>query len=233
MNTQPQFTDYRGEPIKLTKKRALTFQRRQRHAAVLTAAILLIAFGAVAAVTQIDLTANVKGILPIANGGTNTSSTLTGVVRGGSSYTASELSGDVTTSGSNAATVAKINGSSITTNAAADQTIISTASATLAYKTIPDCPTGALEYAQSTHAFSCGTVLTGTFADAEVPSGTINGSTTAFTLAHTPSPAASLACYENGVEERAAGADYTLATATITYGVAPPTGTTLVCYYRY
>jgi hypothetical protein len=45
-------------------------------------------------------------IVPIANGGTNTSSTLTGLVRGGLSYTAAELSGDVTTSGSNATTAA-------------------------------------------------------------------------------------------------------------------------------
>lgn len=46
----------------------------------------------------------------VANGGTGTGSTLTGLVRGGSPLTASELSGDVTTSGSNAATVAKVTG---------------------------------------------------------------------------------------------------------------------------
>jgi hypothetical protein len=46
--------------------------------------------------------------LPVANGGTGTGSTLVGVVRGGSPMTAAELSQDVTTSGSNAATVVGI-----------------------------------------------------------------------------------------------------------------------------
>jgi hypothetical protein len=59
---------------------------------------------------QASLTTDVSGVLPIANGGTNTSSTLTGIVRGGSALTASELSGDATTSGSNSVTVSKING---------------------------------------------------------------------------------------------------------------------------
>lgn len=59
-----------------------------------------------AASTLIDAAHQLKGLVPIANGGTNTSSTLTGIVRGGSAYTAAELSGDVTTSGSNAATIA-------------------------------------------------------------------------------------------------------------------------------
>jgi hypothetical protein len=46
-------------------------------------------------------------VIPVANGGSGTSSTLTGLVRGSlSAMTAAELSGDVTTSGSNAATLA-------------------------------------------------------------------------------------------------------------------------------
>jgi len=49
-------------------------------------------------------------VVPVANGGTATGSTLTGIVRGGNPFTASELSGDATTSGSNAVTVVKING---------------------------------------------------------------------------------------------------------------------------
>jgi Chaperone of endosialidase len=48
-------------------------------------------------------------IVPIANGGTATGSTLTGIVRGGNPFTASELSGDATTSGSNAVTLATVN----------------------------------------------------------------------------------------------------------------------------
>ncbi|MBV8453690.1 MAG: hypothetical protein JOZ29_15675 [Deltaproteobacteria bacterium] len=54
----------------------------------------------------------------IANGGTGTASTLTGLMRGNSSaMTAAELSGDVTTSGSNAATVVQIEGAAIPTSA--------------------------------------------------------------------------------------------------------------------
>ena len=50
----------------------------------------------------------------IGQGGTGTGSTLTGLVRGSASaMTAAELSGDVTTSGSNVATVVKVNGGSV------------------------------------------------------------------------------------------------------------------------
>jgi hypothetical protein len=64
-------------------------------------------FSADAASTLINLAKQVIGVLPIANGGTGTASTLTGLVRGNASaMTAAELSGDVTTSGSNAATIA-------------------------------------------------------------------------------------------------------------------------------
>ncbi len=186
------------------------------------------------AVTQINLTTQVSGILPIGNGGTGTASVGTGITRAASGVlSSSELSGDCTTSGSNAITCQKDNGTTIPTNSAADQALITTATATGGWAAIPNCPSGALQYATASHTFACGTILTGTFADAETPTGTINGANTTFTLAHTPSPAGSLSCYENGVQQRAGGADFTLATATITYGVAPPTGTTLSCFYRY
>jgi hypothetical protein len=68
---------------------------------LLTLAVLI----SLGAATLVNLTNQVTGVLPIANGGSNTSSTLTGIVRGGSAYTAAELSGDVTTSGSNATTL--------------------------------------------------------------------------------------------------------------------------------
>jgi predicted porin len=187
-----------------------------------------------AAITQVDLTTQVKGLLPIANGGTNTSSTLTGIVRGGASYTASEFSGDCTTSGSNVVTCQKDNGTTVPTNSAADQVLLTTASATGAWASIPNC-TGALAYSTTTHLFSCNSVLTGNFADNEVPTGTVNGVNAAFTLAHTPSPAASLSCSKNGQLMIAGGADYTLATATLTYvaGAIPKTGDAQVCNYRW
>jgi hypothetical protein len=112
------------------------------------------ASGAAESCTAVSLTADVSGILPVANGGTNnaffavsgpatsaktytfpnssatvltsaaavtigqggtgTGLTLTGLVRGSASaMTAAELSGDATTSGSNAVTVTRLNGVSL------------------------------------------------------------------------------------------------------------------------
>lgn len=53
--------------------------------------------------------------LSVAQGGTGTASPLTGIVRGGSPLTAAEISGDCTTSGSNAITCTKTSGSQIAT----------------------------------------------------------------------------------------------------------------------
>ncbi len=50
------------------------------------------------------------------SGGTGTGSALTGLVRGGSPFTAAELSGDCATSGSNAVTCSQVNGSNFTVN---------------------------------------------------------------------------------------------------------------------
>lgn len=190
----------------------------------------------IAAVTRISLTTQVTGILPIANGGTNSANVGTGITRVASGvFSAAEFSGDCTTSGSNVVTCQKDNGTTIPVNSAADQFMGTTASATGQWASMPNCgdASHALAYNTGTHTFSCQSVTGPNFADQEVPTGTINGVTTAFTLAHTPSPAASLTCFENGVEQIAGGADYTLATATITYGVAPPTATTLLCNYRW
>lgn len=231
MHINPIFTDSRGNPI--TRKRRKPLRQWQRF----TLSILIVAFAPimlVAAITQIDAAHQLKGLVPIANGGTNTTSTLTGVIRGGSAYTAAELSGDATTSGSNAVTVVKVNGTTVGTNAAADQVVVTTASATASWTGVPNC-TGALTYATATHTFGCGTVLSGTFADAEVPSGTINGVNAAFAFAHTPSPAGDLQLYKNGQQMIAGGSDYTLATATATFvaGSIPQTGDVLIAFYRY
>jgi hypothetical protein len=228
------FIDHLGRPIYTEPKKRRPFW--SSIPPTLGAAIIVLSgIALMGAATQIDLTAQVKGILATGNGGTGTASTLTGIVRGGSAYTAAELSGDCATAGSNAVTCTKVNGTTVPTNSAADQLVVTTASATGAWKTLADTSAGNLAetYNTTTHAFGTISVLSGTFADAEVPTGTINGSNVTFTLAHTPSPAASLNCFENGISQRAGGADLTLATATITYAVAPPTGATLVCYYRY
>jgi hypothetical protein len=67
-----------------------------------------------ASTSQQVVATHLSSALPISQGGTGTASTLTGLVRGsGSAMTAAELSGDATTSGSNAVTVSKVNGVSL------------------------------------------------------------------------------------------------------------------------
>ena len=83
---------------------------------------------------------------------------------------------------------------------------------------------------------SCGGGTTGStavFADGEVPIGAINSSNAFFTLAGTPSPAASLALFRNGVLQKQ-GLDYTLSGGTVTFVTAsrPETGDLLVANYR-
>lgn len=206
------------------------------HKAVAVAFFFVFVLTTMAAITQIELTTQVKGILPIGNGGTGQSSFGAGILRSnGSVLSSAELSGDATTSASNAVTVVKVNGTSVPVNAAADQVVITTASQTGSWASIPNCTGGALQYTAATHLFNCGSVLTGTFADAETPTGTINGVNDTFTLANTPSPAGSLVLFKNGQEMIAGGADYTLATATITFtaGAIPITGDVLIAFYRY
>jgi hypothetical protein len=66
------------------------------------------------------------------------------------------------------------------------------------------------------------------FADAEVPS----GSGTAFTLAHSPNPPASLILVWNGVTLQA-GTGYTLSGSSLIMANAVGGGDTLVAWYRY
>ena len=102
--------------------------------------------------------ANVTGTVAIGNGGTGATGALTGLVRGSSSaMTASELSGDATTNGSNVVMVAQVHGTSVPVNASPDQVLGTSAAATGQWESIPNCgPGSALQYSTSTHAFSCG-----------------------------------------------------------------------------
>jgi hypothetical protein len=74
----------------------------------------------------------------------------------------------------------------------------------------------------------------GSFADAEVPVGAVNGANQAFTLASTPSPAASLELYRNGLLQRQ-GADYQISGNAVTFFLAsvPQSGDLLVANYRF
>lgn len=67
--------------------------------------------------------------------------------------------------------------------------------------------------------------------DGETPGGTVNGVTTDFTLVNTPSPATSLKVYVNGQRMRITE-DYTFSGRTITFLIAPPTGSILLADYR-
>jgi hypothetical protein len=190
----------------------------------------------IAAVTQVSLTTQVIGILPIANGGTNSSGLATGVIRSASgALSGAELSGDATTSGSNVVVNTAIHGTTVPTNSSADQFLGTTASATGAWASMPNCAGGTvgLAYATSTHTFSCPSVTASppTFYQA-APSGTINGSNTSFTLSPSPTAATNVNCFENGVQQQqGAGNDYTISGGTITYLTAPPTGTKLNCQW--
>jgi len=74
----------------------------------------------------------------------------------------------------------------------------------------------------------------GSLADGEIPAGTVNGVNTVFTLVSSPSPAASLELYRNGLFQRQ-GTDYQISGTTVTFFLAsvPQTGDLLVASYRF
>jgi hypothetical protein len=77
-----------------------------------------------------------------------------------------------------------------------------------------------------------GGLTSANFVDKEIPSGTINGSNTAFTLANTP-VAGSEHVFLNGIlQESGAGNDYTISGANITMLTAPLSGEKLRVSYR-
>ena len=232
------FQDVRGRNFYGGRSKPRGYVKKANLPGWLVLLIVCVAVPLMGAVTQIDLTTQVKGILPIGTGGTGQSSFGAGILRSsGSALSSAELSGDATTSASNVVTVAKVNGTSVPSNSAADQVIVTTDSAVGAWKTITGTEAGglAVTYNATTHAFGTIAVLSGTLVDNETPTGTINGTNDEFTLATAPSPAASLMLYKNGQLMIAGGADYTLVTLTVTYaaGAIPITGDVHRASYRY
>jgi hypothetical protein len=77
------------------------------------------------------------------------------------------------------------------------------------------------------------------FADWITPAGLINGSNTTFTLPQSPSPAGSLKLYHNwmllkeGPSFSDTTVDYTLSGLTVTYRIAPLSGSTHLAFYIY
>lgn len=133
---------------------------------------------------EVPTAVNLASPLPRAQGGLNSGSAGTGILRDGSTPAASELSGDATTSGSNAVTVVNLNGTSAPTNSAADQVFQTTASATGAWKSVPNCgdTSHALAYSTSTHAWSCQNVTGGASSPPVFP---VNPQTTTYTATAT------------------------------------------------
>lgn len=77
-----------------------------------------------------------------------------------------------------------------------------------------------------------GNVLLDSSTVQEVPTGTCNGSTTAFTLANTPSAASTVVLHQDGlVLTQGAGKDYTISGSSITLASACATGQTLWASY--
>ena len=96
-------------------------------------------------------------------------------------------------------------------------------------RTLPD-EAGDITSAEATWVATEAAV--GNFIYSEVPSGTVNGSNTTFTLADTPS-SGTLQLYVNGFRFKVgAGEDYTLSGATITMLTAPPTNSIILADYR-
>jgi hypothetical protein len=74
---------------------------------------------------------------------------------------------------------------------------------------------------------------TASFVDGASPAGIVDGSNTTFTLSQTPSPAASLSLYRNGILQKVSQ-DYTLSGSTLIFVTAgtPQPGDTLLASYR-
>ena len=66
----------------------------------------------------------------------------------------------------------------------------------------------------------------------EVPSGSINGTNTDFTISHTPVSTPSLVLFEDGLS-LVPTTDYSLTGSTITLVIAPKAGQSLVAFYTY
>jgi hypothetical protein len=212
--------------------------------------VLVVAFALsmVAAVTQIDLVTQVKGILPTGNGGTgNAFFAVSGPSASTKTYTFPNASATMEyQANKNAASgYAGLDGSSKLTLSQMQEVMgvadlsdfngksgsgTTAIGATITSPATNEC----LKWDGS--KWVNGTCASFNFADAETPTGTVDGSNAVFTLAHTPSPSASLAVYKNGqLMIAGASADYTLSTATITYATAakPQTGDVHIAFYRW
>lgn len=168
--------------------------------------VFAFAIASLAAVTQMDLATQVKGVLAKANGGAG-----------------ADMS-SVTFPGS---------GTLMTTTTGVTATQLPNPSAsTLGGVQSLDCTGSGHIVKISTAGVPTCAADGGANQNQGAPTGTINGSNTTFTLSPTPSVAANVNCFENGLQQQqGAGNDYTISGATITYLTAPPTGAKLNCLW--
>lgn len=184
---------------------------------------------AMAAVTQIDLATQVKGILLGANGGTGSAFVTFAGPTAARSFTVPDSNATLLTSNS-AVTVAQggTGATSFTIHGVMLGNAGSTFNATSA-GTSGQCLMSNGASADPTFQVCPGGTLTW---HEETPTGSINGTNTAFTLSATPANAAAVNCYLNGVwQQQGAGNDYTISGSAITYLAAPASGAKLSCSY--
>lgn len=180
-----------------------------------------------AAITQTDLTRQVFGILPTANGGTGIAFFTAAGPTAARVFTFPDAAATVLTS--NAAVTVPQGGTGAGTFTA-HGVMLGEGTSTLAATALGGGGTCFMGNASADPSFQ--TCPTAANDYQEVPSGSINGSNVTFTLAHTPGAATNVNCFLNGLQQRqGAGLDYTISGATITYLTAPPTGYTLNCLY--
>lgn len=228
MNLQPKFTDSYGKPLVKRYKKPRPLSQWQKFFLGLATATVM-PFLAFAAVTQIELTTQVKGILPSANGGTGIAFfTVAGPSTTAKTFTFPNANATILTS--NAAVTVAQGGTGVgtLTNHAVLLGQGTSNVSSVGPGTTGQCLTGNTG-ADPTFG-SCSGV---TNVYSEVPSGTINGSNVTFTLANTPT-SGSVGLYKNGQRQAVGGsADYTISGATITYLAAPITGDTLLADYTH
>jgi hypothetical protein len=183
---------------------------RQEKRVPLPKAILIIAlcfiapFLLMAAATQLDLATQAKGILGKVNGGGADMSSVTFPGSGVIMTTSTSVAASQLPVPS-ASTLGGVE--SISCSAGSHVDSISTSG-------VPHCQADSVALNQG------------------APTGTINGSNTTFTLSPTPTAAADVNCFLNGIQQQqGAGNDYTISGATITYLTAPATGAKLNCLW--
>lgn len=213
-------------------------------------AVLFMAGLMLGAASQIDLTSQVKGLLPGTNGGTGISSTATFPASGTvmittTGVTASQLPNPTasTLGGIESITsaahnwISYINTSGVPIQSQPNYTDLAgtvpvPGASTLGGTESITCSAGQHINQISTSGVPVCAADVGSNLNQGAPTGSINSSNTSFTLSPTPAAAANVNCFLNGVQQRqGAGTDYTISGATITYLTAPATGATLNCLW--